>query len=761
MSRVDWRSRLSGWRKRDDLEGRLIWRSNVFLLLLFAFCLTACSRGDERPKLGINGYLYQSSQLAVTEGYGIRRLEVGDDALCFIGGEGIYSIPLEENMDFSRRRLLVSGSGITDYAFGQDGALYYVKADFQMSEDWQSVPAGCTLVRMAGSGAQEWRKPFPDIDISVNGMCLAADGEGELFLLSEDTLYRINGEGDIDDIISIENYRISNMSQQLAVGEEGKVYYCTSRFGGNSEVWEIYEITGAEDAPLKKLAGMEGVPHSSMYGLLCNSWDGIVYQYKGQPAAWEPVFRWGDSCLNSPNSNTNELVQTDEEHFFAMFVDMLSDSLDSNLYQLTRRAVTEMPEKEILVLASVGYTSDEIKQWVSRFNREDERYHIIIEHYGTDEVDTKLNSRLVSSNPPDLVDVGSIDVVSYGEKQTFADLMPFLEASDVLDKDMFFDRILEAYTIEGRLVCIPKSFYINAVFGRTSEVGSETGWTAERVMALADRYPDRRLLAIDDTFLVNRLFGIWLCEQYIDWESGECTFDSEEFCGFLEWLKTYLDRIQGAYGYEPLPEDCLLYMEDIVRLCDRVMYEWKIGEEITFIGHPTSDSRSCIPAETENVLCITSRSGHKEGAWDFLESFLAAEGTRSSCFSSRQDCFRRELEAEMTPEYFYTEDGEIEMMDGWVDREGNEISGPNMKAKRWVGSPGNLEVLYYYMSQEQADALMEIFEVIDFTPGGGLRGKVLEIFEEESNGYLEGSRSVEEVAEIIQNRVKNLVQENL
>lgn len=35
----------------------------------------------------------------------------------------------------------------------------------------------------------------------------------------------------------------------------------------------------------------------------------------------------------------------------------------------------------------------------------------------------------------------------------------------------------------------------------------------------------------------------------------------------------------------------------------------------------------------------------------------------------------------MTSEYFYTEDGEIEMMDGWIDREGNVLSGPNMKAK--------------------------------------------------------------------------------
>ena len=162
--------------------------------------------------------------------------------------------------------------------------------------------------------------------------------------------------------------------------------------------------------------------------------------------------------------------------------------------------------------------------------------------------------------------------------------------------------------------------------------------------------------------------------------------------------------------------------------------------------------------EVQNALCITSRSRNKEGAWQFLEYFLSQEEDSACCFSSRKDIFQRELEEAMTPDYFYNEDGLIQMLDGSIDMDGNALSGPFMKARAW---DSNGEVLYYYMSQEQADALLEMIEMLDFTPQGGAENRVLDILEEESAGYLDGSRSVKETAEIIQNRVRNLVQEEL
>lgn len=708
----------------------------AWIYMLPALCLGACGKTDEWTELGINGYVYRSGQVTAEESLYIGTLTAGSDALYFKTGDGICSLPVEEEMDLDKRRLLIADSQVVDYVLGQDGMLYYVTAEYKMSEDKQSLLADYTLIKSAGNGVQEWEKPLSGISVYLAGKCLAADGEGRVFFLSEDTLYRIDENGDVKDAAPLEDYQLPDGAQRLVCGGSGKVYYCAARYGGNDETWEIYEVTGQGTSPMKEIPGKRGMPLSSAYGLLCDSPDGIVYQYREDTSIWDPVFRWTDSYLNSSRSNSNELVQMDEDHFFALLSDSVSKGGNRNLYQLARTAVSDLPRKQVLVLASTEYISDQLKQWVGMFNRENEKYHITLELYALDEVETKLNARLVSSDPPDLVDVNGLDVVSYAEKQTFEDLTPFLEDSKVLDEDQFFDGLLESYTIGGRLVCIPKGFYIDAVFGRASEVGSKAGWTGEEIMALAEEHPDRRLLQIRDDYLVRELFGTYLCERYIDWESGECAFDSEAFLGFLEWLKVYLDRVRNQFDstYEYMPKDCLLYMKGIMTLSGRAEYEWRLGEALTFIGYPTSDGRPYIPAETENAVCIMSHSGHKKGAWQFLEYLLSQEEGSRRNFSSRQDLFRRELEEEMTPKDYY---------------------------KVLVSDGDRREILYDYMSQEQADALMEIFEALDFTPRGGTQDKVLDILVEESAAYLDGTRTAQGTAEIIQNRVKNLMQERL
>ena len=55
---------------------------------------------------------------------------------------------------------------------------------------------------------------------------------------------------------------------------------------------------------------------------------------------------------------------------------------------------------------------------------------------------------------------------------------------------------------------------------------------------------------------------------------------------------------------------------------------------------------------------------------------------------------------------------------------------------------------------------MEVLEAVDFTPTGGIKNDIVGIIIEESQSYMEGDRSVEEVARFIQNRVRTLVQEN-
>lgn len=72
--------------------------------------------------------------------------------------------------------------------------------------------------------------------------------------------------------------------------------------------------------------------------------------------------------------------------------------------------MTELPEREEIVMASVSL-SPALRQIVSEFNQASSKYHVTVEIYLWGDVETKLNSRLVSSDPPDLLDMSYMDMV--------------------------------------------------------------------------------------------------------------------------------------------------------------------------------------------------------------------------------------------------------------------------------------------------------------------------------------------------------------
>ena len=95
---------------------------------------------------------------------------------------------------------------------------------------------------------------------------------------------------------------------------------------------------------------------------------------------------------------------------------------------------------------------------------------------------------MILSSPPDLLDVSRLDVLNYAEKQTFEDLEPYLEGSSLLDREDFMENLLEGYTVDEKLVCVPRCFAIEITTGKTSIIGEEAGWTVKEFpQFLSDR----------------------------------------------------------------------------------------------------------------------------------------------------------------------------------------------------------------------------------------------------------------------------------
>jgi len=126
-----------------------------------------------------------------------------------------------------------------------------------------------------------------------------------------------------------------------------------------------------------------------------------------------------------------------------------------------------------------------------------------------------------------------------------------------------------------------------------------------------------------------------LLDQFIDWETGECSFDDRDFrdmLGFLAllpdtfdtWLKSYeLEREKGELLLEGLQ---MLEPANISSPKDLVHFDLRFGEETACIGYPTADGSSGSSFILHGpILAMSSVCRDKEAAWGFMRRLLRAE----------------------------------------------------------------------------------------------------------------------------------------
>ena len=523
--------------------------------LLFLCCIgcTACGEKEPQRESGIDGYVYRGEWTSFSGDGAVRMMRIFGDSLYYMqvrdrrGGTTLYEMLLKDGIDMEGIREFIpdchsENESMADYEIAENGEYYCLMR--------KSGRSGCALVKYDEDGREAYRLELPEVHGDLNfDLRLAVDGEGYVFLLSEDAIWWVSPEGELGGSIATGAYCQAGMDQRLRKGEENKVYYCVGDMGMGS--YAVYMLMGGEPFRLEKECDSPegdrflGV-FSSEYGLLCDGEDAL-YQYNEN--GWKKVMDWGESDVFHPYGGFYELAQIDGESF-AVVGSPDGDYDTQALCNLRRTAVSGLPEKEELVLATT-YRDDLLFRAVAGFNRTSDKYRIRIDVYEWGEVDTGLNPRLVSSDPPNLLEVTNLDILNYAQKAAFEDLTPYLKESSILNRDMFPENLLEGYTIDGKLVCIPGSFSVQAVAGSASRLGEGMGWTMEDVMELTKRYPGQRL-ALDTSaqFLVKDLGGRYLCQRYIDWETGECRFESDDFCAFLEWVGENADRVRPDYSLQ-------------------------------------------------------------------------------------------------------------------------------------------------------------------------------------------------------------------
>lgn len=632
---------------------------------------------------------------------------------------------------------------LQEYAVDTEQNMYFLERLYTGTEE-EMEDNGVLLSRYSPEGKVLWQKYLPYR--IVNRRQLAADREGNLFVLTEKELFVYDRDGRRIDTKDMSGYQ-GREGGGILIQADGWVYLCV-RQEGLGTFWKgFYEIQ--QDHTLQEIKILSGNNYDDTFGtpggniLLVHRNDGCVYEYDRESGLVQKLLRWEDS--NLIRENVWELVRTEKDTLLANHY--------GTIYLLKKTPVEELPKKEIIVLASLSPHND-LRKAVIEFNRSNTEYHVMIEEYGAGEdrsaAETRLDGKLVSSGPPDLLDMAGLDVYKYAGQEILEDLNVWLEESAVLNREVFLENVLEGYTIDGKLLCIPRQYVGTCIAGRASQLGNRREWSMEDVYELTEQYPESKLLWYrDGKYLLERFCAPYYLKEFVDWETGSCRFDSRDFCRFLEWTAKY--QWGGAETGDSVPEDVLL--KDMgLRFVDPWSDEIRFGEEIWLTGFPDGGEGVFLYRASDEIG-IVSRGLRKEGSWKFLEYYLSRpwDDIWSSGNTTRRD-FLQELaeKAGRSSRFVYDSDGER-----MKDMNGDYII---LEPTLFTTRDGEL-IGYEQTPQRLIDRLVTMIEKIDFTPRPQEEKEIIKIVMEEAATFYNGDKTSQEAAEVIQNRVQLLLKE--
>ncbi|MGN0431549.1 MAG: extracellular solute-binding protein [Lachnospiraceae bacterium] len=526
------------------------------------------------------------------------------------------------------------------------------------------------------------------------------------------------------------------------------------------------------DEKLKSFSEVyEGLPNNcwnssitaSEKGILLNNDTGL-YEYNMETQSYEEILQW-ISCDINPDYI--QKVTRTADGSYLIYENDWSNNKDS-LVLLKKTLSSEAVQKETITIACMGQ-SQYIQSMVVNFNKTNEKYRVEIIDYSasidwssadaekayTDAV-ARFNNDIIAGNGADMFCTGDIDMEMLAVKGVIEDLSPYLENSRIVKREDLFETVLEAYTVNDILCGIPSTFSVNTLAGRTSEVGEESGWTLEELMAYAKEYPEADVLPATDKLTILYYCMLFDFDSWVSWEKGECYFDTPEFKQVLEFANSYETSNADSSDDNNMPmqlrsHELLLYTMDLSEPYSWQIAETMFGEDITAIGFPSSNTNG-VMVFGNNAVSISASSDHKEAAWSFIESLLTKEALSNDMyrwgFPIRISVYEEMMAEAMEPDYMYDENGEV-----CLDENGEPI-----EVSHYSWGWGDFQMDVYAVSQEEADKTLETINRID---GVFLYNEqLMAILEEETAPYFEGHKTVDEVADIIQSRVKIYVSES-
>ena len=498
-----------------------------------------------------------------------------------------------------------------------------------------------------------------------------------------------------------------------------------------------------------------------------------LYGFNKETKAGEKILSW-----SAANINKDELM------FFTFLEDgrivamtrswgMYGDDMTMELAILTETDASVLKDKVTLTYAT-QYLGYEERNKIIDFNKSSDKYRIEIKDYSEFNTAedykaglTKLNTEIAAGNVPDILNVSGLPIQQYGAKGLLEDLWPYIDNDPDLGRDAIMENVFKAAEQDGKLYQVFSTFSIQTVVGATKVVGDRMSWTLDDLQAALATMPEGCTIFGEGDTKAGMLSNVLAqnMDAFVDWSTGQCSFDSEDFISLLEFCNSFpLEYDWNNVDWEEYEDDNTRVMNGKQMLLNAYlydigdslqMYEVVFGGDYSFIGLPQEDGSVGSSFSLGNGIAMSSTCKDKEGAWSFMREYLMPQYADMDenmmvggmNLSTNKADFEKMVERAMKKEY-------------QLDENGNQVldeNGQPIEVPKYTYGFNDLTVEVYATTQEQYDQFMALYNAIDSI--STYDENIYKIVNEVAGGYFNGDKTVQDTAKQIQDRVTLYVNE--
>lgn len=476
-----------------------------------------------------------------------------------------------------------------------------------------------------------------------------------------------------------------------------------------------------------------------------------VYTYDFETDTAIDIFNWLDADMNSDNIESFGMLA--DGRVWVLLQEWQEEKTEYSIALLTKTPAKEMPEKEELVYATM-YLSQDMRQNIIDFNKSNDNYRITVKEYQNEDADTAMmqfHTDLTSGNCPDIINFSGLNLNKYVGKGVLEDLYPYMEKEGIHKED-YMTNVFQAYESEGKLYALVPQFSVSSSVIKKAHVGDAKGWTLDEMLSVVESSGAEEIFGYADRYSVFHHCVFMNIDEFVDWESGECYFNSDEFVRVMEFAAQFPEE----YDYnaekdglsQRIRDNRLLMLENgISSVQEYQMLKGMFGEEITFIGYPNSRRLGTLIRSTDAELAIAAKSKNKDAAWEFVKGFISKEyqdemtNGHSWGFPILKSSLNKQFTMDMTPDYYKDENGK------------------KQESPKTSWGYDDFQIDIYAATQADVDAVRDILESAEIR-AGFIDEELQNIITEETAAFFKGQKSAKETADIIQNRAGIYISEN-